>query len=74
MRRESFAVAKLDLCLERLREEEFAEHVWTDRLMIPQVADRIAASAGLTLTPNTDNALRGRLRQAWTGIKHIRFD
>ncbi|GAB3883827.1 hypothetical protein [Microbispora bryophytorum] len=74
LRRESFAVAKLDLCLERLREEEFAEHVWTDRLTIPQVADHIAASAGLTLTPNTDNALRGRLRQAWTGIKHIRFD
>ncbi|MFG1825558.1 AAA family ATPase [Microbispora bryophytorum] len=74
LRRESFAVAKLDLCLERLREEEFAEHVWTDRLTIPEVADHIAASAGLTLTPNTDNALRGRLRQAWTGIKHIRFD
>lgn len=74
LRRESFAVAKLDLCLERLREEVFAEHVWTDRLTIPQVADHIAASAGLTLTPNTDNALRGRLRQAWTGIKHIRFD
>ncbi|WP_182883074.1 AAA family ATPase [Microbispora sp. H10949] len=74
LRRESFAVAKLDLCLERLREEEFAEHVWTDRLTIPQVADHIAASAGLTLTPNTDNALRGRLRRAWTGIKHIRLD
>jgi hypothetical protein len=74
LRRESFAVSKLDLCLERLRETEFAEHVWTDRLTIPQVADRIAASTGLTLAPNTDSTLRGRLRRAWTGAKHIRFD
>jgi hypothetical protein len=74
LRRESFAVSKLDLCLERLREREFAEHVWTDHLTIPQVAHHIAASAGLTLSPNTDNALQGRLRRAWTGMKHIRFD
>lgn len=74
LRRESFAMSKLDLCLERLREAEFAEHLWTDRLTIPQVADHIAASCGLTLNPNTDGALRGRLRRAWTGAKHIRFD
>ncbi|GGY01519.1 AAA family ATPase [Streptomyces hiroshimensis] len=74
LRRESFAVSKLDLCLERLRKPEFAEHVWTDRITVPQVADHIAASAGLTLTPNTDRALQGRLRRAWTGVKHIRFD
>ncbi|MBE3014611.1 ATP-binding protein [Microbispora sp. NEAU-D428] len=74
LRRESFAVRKLDLCLERLREEEFAEQVWTDRMTVPQVAGHIAASAGLTLTPDTDGALRGRLRRTWTGIRHIRFD
>lgn len=73
MRREGFAVAKLDLCLERLHGEDFAEHVRTDHLTIPQVADHICASAGLTLRPNTDGALRGRLRRAWTGVKHIRF-
>lgn len=73
LRRESFAVRKLDLCLERLRDKEFAEHVWTDRISIGEVADHIAASAGLTLTPNTDSALRGRLRRAWTGVKHIRL-
>ena len=73
LRRESFAVSRLDLCLERLRAAEFAEQVWTDRLTIPQVADRIAASAGLALAPDTDSALRGRLRRAWTGIKHIRL-
>ncbi len=74
LRRESFAVSKLDLCLERLRAPEFAEHIRTDHISIPQVADHIAASAGLRLTPNTDSPLRGRLRRAWTGAKHIRFD
>ncbi|MCA6091632.1 AAA family ATPase [Streptomyces sp. SCA3-4] len=74
LRRESFAVAKLDVCLERLRGEGFGEHVWTDDVTVAQVADHVAASAGLTLTPNTDSPLRGRLRRAWTGAKHIRFD
>ncbi len=74
LRRESFALSKLDGCLERLREAEFAEHLWTDHLTIPQVADQIAACSGLTLAPNTEGELRGRLRRAWTGATHIRFD
>ncbi|WP_328898320.1 AAA family ATPase [Streptomyces sp. NBC_00236] len=74
LKRESFAVAKLDHCLERLEAPEFAEHIRTDRLTVPQVADRIAASAGLTLLPDTDSALRHRMRRAWTGVRHIRFD
>ncbi|GAB2958581.1 AAA family ATPase [Saccharothrix stipae] len=73
LRRESFAMRVLDRCLERLREPEFAEHVLTDHLAVPQVADRIAASAGLTLRPNTDGRLRGGLRRTWTSVKHIRF-
>ncbi|MEV5596245.1 AAA family ATPase [Streptomyces sp. NPDC052496] len=72
--RESFAVSKLDHCLERLRGPEFAEQVWTDRLTVAQVADRIAGSAGLEPAPDTDSALRGRLRRTWTSVKHIRFD
>ncbi len=71
--RESFAVSRLDRCLENLGRPEFAEHVWTDQITISQVAERIALSAGLRLTPNTDSVLRGRLRRAWTGAKHIRF-
>jgi hypothetical protein len=74
LRRQSFAVAKLDLCLERLRGEEFAEHLWTDDLTVPQVAERIAASAGLAMPPSTESALRGRVRRAWISAKHIRFD
>ncbi|MFI8939717.1 AAA family ATPase [Streptomyces syringium] len=74
LRRESFAVSKLDVCLERLGEAEFAEHVWTDHIPVAGVADHIADSAGLALAPNTDSPLRGRLRRAWTGARHIRFD
>jgi hypothetical protein len=67
-------VARLEHCLDRLRAKEFAEHVRTDHRTVAQVADHIAASPGLALSPNTDGALRGRLRRAWTGVKHIRFD
>ncbi|MGW9027214.1 AAA family ATPase [Streptomyces sp. NPDC055722] len=74
LRRESWAVQQLDHCLERLREPEFAEHLWTDHSTVPKTADRIAVLAGLTLTPNTGGALRTRLRQAKVGLKHIRFD
>jgi hypothetical protein len=74
LRRESFAVSKIDICLERLIDEEFAEQVWTDHLTVRQVADHIAEVTGLSLTPNTDSRLRGRLRRTWTSAKHIRFD
>jgi hypothetical protein len=74
LKRESFAVARLDDCLKRLQEPEFAEHIHTDHLTVPHVADRIAHSAGLPITPNTDGAFRARLRRYATGIRHIRFD
>ncbi|MFD3307891.1 AAA family ATPase [Streptomyces sp. NPDC058694] len=73
-RRESWAVQQLDHCLERLREPEFAEHLWTDHTTVARTADRIAVLAGLTLAPNKDSALRGRLRRSWTSARHIRFD
>ncbi|WP_329300995.1 AAA family ATPase [Streptomyces sp. NBC_00659] len=74
LRRESWAVGQLDHCLERLREPEFAEHLWTDETTVARTADRIAVLAGLTLTPNRDGVLRGRLRRARTSLRHIRLD
>lgn len=71
---ESWAVGRLDHCLERLREPEFAEHLWTDESTVPKTADRIAVLAGLTLRPNNEGALRTRLRQAAVGVRHIRLD
>jgi hypothetical protein len=73
-RRETWAVQQLDHCLERLREPEFAEHLWTDHSTVPKTADRIAVLAGLRLRPNNEGALRTRLRQARVGAGHIRFD
>ncbi|MEU2601072.1 AAA family ATPase [Streptomyces hirsutus] len=72
--RESWAVRRLDHCLERLGEPDFAEHLWTDHTTVPKTADRIAVLAGLTLRPNHEGPLRTRLRQAGVGIRHIRFD
>jgi hypothetical protein len=74
LKRESFAVEKLDLCLERLSGPLFGEHIRTDHVSVPRVADLIAESAGLRLAPNTDGPLKHRLRKAWTGVRHIRFD
>ena len=74
LRSESWAVEQLDHCLERLREPEFAEHLWTDDTTVPKTADRIAVLAGLTLKPNKEGAFRTRLRQVGVGVKHIRFD
>lgn len=72
-RRETFAVANLDRCLERLREPRFAEQLWTDELSLPQVVERVAAGAGLQLEPDRDGPVRRRLRQTWTSARHIRF-
>ncbi|WP_055693787.1 AAA family ATPase [Streptomyces prasinopilosus] len=74
LRRESWAVRRLDHCLERLGEPEFAEHLWTDRTTVPRTADRIAVLAGLTLRPNNEGRLRTWLRQTGVGLRHIRFD
>lgn len=73
LRRESFAVGQLDRCLDALRRPEFAIHVWTDERTIPEVAEHIAASVGLPLTPNTDGAVRAWLRRGLIGVRHIRL-
>jgi hypothetical protein len=73
LKREAFAVARLDDCLDRLHDPQFSEHVHTDHLTVPQVADRIARSAGLPINPNT-HPLKARLRRYITSVRNIRFD
>ncbi|MFD3353904.1 AAA family ATPase [Streptomyces fradiae] len=72
LKRESFAVARLDHCLERLSRPEFAHHLHTDRMTVPQVADAVAAHAGLRPLPDTYGPLRHRLHRAVVGLRHIR--
>ncbi|WP_069161734.1 AAA family ATPase [Nocardia altamirensis] len=72
LRREQFAVDKLDYCLEQLSKPEFAEHIWTDTTAVAAVANRIAATAGVTLSTNTDSQLLSRLRRIAVTVRHAR--
>lgn len=73
-KRGSWAVRQLGDCLERLHAPEFAQHIHTDHQTVAQVADAIARSAGLTITPSADGPLRASLRRHATTIRHVRFD
>jgi hypothetical protein len=68
-----WAIDHIDLCLARLYQPEFAEHVRTDGRSVAQVADAIAASAGLTIAPSTDGPVRAWLHRRATSIRNIRF-
>ena len=69
----SWALSHLSESLQRLGAPEFAQHVRTDQQTVAQVADAIARSAGLAITPSTDGPLRAGLRRYATTIRHIRF-
>jgi hypothetical protein len=71
LRNEQWAVTRLDECLARLRDPLFAEHVQTDHLSVPQVADVIARSAGLAIRPDADGVVHARLRRYRTTLAHI---
>jgi hypothetical protein len=68
--RETFAMRKLGLCLSRLSQPEFAIQVRTDGLTVAQVAEAIAAAAGLELGPHRGTAAGDRLRWAGRGLRH----
>jgi hypothetical protein len=68
--RETFAMRKLGPCLDRLSQPEFATHLRTDELTVPQVAEAIAASAGLVLNPHQGTAVGDRLQWAGRGLRH----
>jgi hypothetical protein len=68
--RETFAMRKLGLCLSRLSQPEFATQLRTDHLTVPQVAEAIAASAGLELGRHRGTAAGDQLRWASRGLRH----
>ena len=68
--RETFAMRKLGLCLSRLSQPEFATQLRTDHLTVPQVAEVIAASAGLELGRHRGTAVGDRLRWTSRGLRH----
>lgn len=74
LKRESFAVRRLDDALGELVKPMYAEHVYTDEITVPRVANRIGEIAGLKLQPNHDGPLLRRLRRAATGLRHVRVD
>lgn len=69
----SWAIKHLGESLQRLHAPDFAQHIHTDHLTVAQVADAIARSAGLPITPSTDGPLRAVLRRYVTTVRHIRF-
>ncbi|HET9973502.1 MAG TPA: AAA family ATPase [Streptosporangiaceae bacterium] len=71
LRHEQWAVTRLDECLGQLQDPLFATHVHTDDRSVPEVAEVIARSAGLTIRPDTDGVMRARLRRYLTSIAHI---
>jgi predicted kinase len=68
--RGTFAMRRLDLCLSRLRQPEFATQLRTDHLTVPQVAEAIAASADLELGRHRGTAVGARIRLARRGLRH----
>jgi hypothetical protein len=72
-RTQPWEVEVLDEWLERLSQPEFAQHVHTDHKTVAQVADTIAVSAGLTITPSTDGPVRAWLRRYETTARHVRL-
>ena len=72
--REKWAVRRLEEHLRQLRQPEFAEHLCTDHQTVAQVADAIARSAGLQITPSTDGPLRALARRYGTTLRNIRRD
>ena len=70
--RGSWAIQQLSESLQRLRAPEFAEHIHTDHQTVAQVADTVARSVGLPITPSTDGPLRAALRRYAITIGHIR--
>lgn len=72
--RESFALSRLDGCLETLSGPGFGEHLDTEDRTVGEVADEVARLAGLEIRPDTGGPLRAWTRRTTTSLRHLRLD
>lgn len=70
--RNSWAAGQIGRCLRAFDGEIPGRSIFTDGLGISQVAERIAAEAGLSLTPPRRGRLGRRLERLAVMIRHIR--
>jgi len=73
LKRDLWALAQVDRCLEALTQPGFAEQVDTTHRSVAEVADAVAALVGLPIAPNHDGAVRGWLRRTRTSLRHVRL-
>jgi len=73
-RRAPWEVDHLTEWLHVLAQPQFAQQIHTDRQTVVQVADSIARSAGLAITPSTDGPLRAWLHRYATTVRNIHWN
>lgn len=72
LRREQWAVERVVSNLERLEAPEFAQHVPTDHLTVPQAAERVAVSCAVELVASDAGPVRRAVRRIVTTREHLR--
>lgn len=71
--RNSWAVRQIERCVAALTHETFGEHLQTDDMSVPEVAEAIARRAGLALEPDNRNRLVRWKDRFATKLRHIRL-
>jgi hypothetical protein len=73
LKRDHWALDRVDRCLEALTQPGFAEQVDTTHRSVAEVADAVAALVGLPIAPSDDGPVRGWLRRKRTSLRHVRL-
>ncbi|EWH20341.1 tunicamycin resistance ATP-binding TmrB [Bacillus haynesii] len=69
----SWAAKQIDRCIEGLSDKTFEEHINTDHMSIQNVAETIAARAGLTIDPDTRGSIKRFTDRLLVKLSHIRL-
>jgi hypothetical protein len=70
---ETWAMRQIDRCVAALTSSRYATHVPTDQRSLDEVAESIAADAGLTLAAPRLSPLRAQIRRLEVATRHIRL-